>query len=489
MSELLDARRTHRADRTTAADRNPGGSGPPAWSQRAALPVLLAGIFLIILDFFIVNVALPSMQAGLHASSTTIEWVVAGYGLSFAVLLLAAGRLADRYGRRRLFMLGVGIFTVSSVACGVAPSATTLVLARLAQGAGAALISPTVLAIIGVLFEGRERARAISKYATVMGVAAAGAQLIGGVLVTADVAGLGWRTVFLINAPIGVGILLLAPRALPESRADAAGGLDVTGLLLATAGLTALVLPLLEGRQQAWPVWTWMSLAAAPVLLAAFAGRQRSVVRRGRVPLLDPRLFRSRSFSAGLGAQLAFWCGQASYFLVLGLFLQQGRGLSPLRAGLVFKILAGAYLVAAAAAPGLNACWGRLVVTAGALSLTAGHLALLAATVVVGIHGWVFTLVPGLVLTGAGMGLCIPPLTSTILNSANPQQAGAISGALSTVQQIGNAIGVAVIGLIYFAALHGGQARAFDLSVAALAALLAALIGLSAFLPRTARGL
>lgn len=469
---------------TTPRPAGPTGPAAAQRTRRSPLPVLLAGTFLIVLDFFVVNVALPPMQADLQASTTALEWVVAGYGLTFAVLLLTAGRLGDRFGRRRVFALGIGLFTLSSVVCGFAPDVTTLVAARLVQGAAAALISPTVLAIIGLVYAGAERARAISLYATVMGVAAAGAQLVGGALVTADVAGLGWRSVFLINLPIGLAALLATPRLVPESRADRPGRMDPAGLALVTLGLTALVLPLLEGRQQGWPLWTWATLAAAPLLLGAFALRQLSLARRGQQPLLDPRLFRSRGFSAGLVAQLTLWCGQASYFVVLALFLQQGRGLSPLRAGLVFTIMAATYLVASTWSARLTARFGRLVVTGGAVLLAAGHLALLAATVADGVGGSVFALAPGLALTGAGMGLCIPALTAIILGSADPDQAGAVSGTLSTVQQVGNAVGVAVIGLVFFPALSNGYAHAFELSVAALAGLLTALALLTALLPR-----
>ncbi|MGI8646708.1 MAG: MFS transporter [Mycobacteriales bacterium] len=481
MSKFLDTITPDRSSTSTQARRPLDGLRANHWLM---LPVLLTGIFLIVLDFFIVNVALPSMQTELHASASAIEWVVAGYGLTFAVLLLAAGRFGDRWGRKRLFILGVALFTLTSTACGIAPNATTLVVARLAQGAAGALISPAVLAIIGVVYTGAERARAISAYATVMGLAAVSDQLIGGLLVSADVAGLGWRAVFLINLPIGVAALALAPRLLPESREDNPARIDVSSLVLTTGGLTALVLPLLEGRQQGWPVWTWVSLGAAPLLIAEFVLRQRALLRRSQAPLLDLRLFRSRSFSVGLLAQVVLFSAQASYFLVLALFLQQGRGLSALKAGLVFTIVAVTYLLASAKAPTLAARWGRLVVTAGAVLLAAGHLELMLATMEVGVGGSVFTLAPGLLLAGAGMGLCITALTTTVLSSADPQQAGAVSGALSTAQQVGNTVGVGVVGLVFFGALGGGYAYAFELSLEVLAGLLGMLAVLTIFLPR-----
>src|SRR3954447_9672272 len=371
----------------------------PAAPGRLALPVLLTGTCLIVLDFFIVNVALVSVQRDLHAGPTALEWVVAGYGLTFAVLLLAAGRLGDRYGRRRMLGAGVALFTAASLLCGLAPSASVLVGARLLQGAGGALIGPTVLAFLGVLYQGPARARAIGSYATAMGLAAAGGQLVGGLLLQADVAGLGWRTIFLVNVPVGLAMIGLLPRALPESRAADAAPLDPVGLALATLALTAVVLPLVDGREQGWPAWTWVSLALVPVLLAVFVQRQWRQARGGGVPLVDPRWFRDRAFRVGTATQFAFWCGQASYFLVLALWLQAGRGLSALEAGLVFSVLAAAYLVASMRAPALLARFGRGVVVAGALLMAAGHAA---SALVVGAGGGLGAVVPCLLLTGGG---------------------------------------------------------------------------------------
>ena len=233
-------------------------------SRWAALPVVLAGTFMVVLDFFIVNVAMPAMQADLHAGTGALEWVVAGYGLTFATLLITAGRLGDQFGRRRLFSVGLALFTLASAACGLAWSPAALVAARLVQGVAAALLSPQVLSIIGVAYTGEDRVRALSVYGIVLGLAAVGGQLVGGVLVQADVAGLGWRSCFLINVPVGLAALALAPRLVPESRAGRSSRIDVAGTVLVTAGLTAIILPLVEGRQHGWPLWTWLSLGAAP---------------------------------------------------------------------------------------------------------------------------------------------------------------------------------------------------------------------------------
>jgi EmrB/QacA subfamily drug resistance transporter len=453
-------------------------------SRWLPLPVVLAGTFMVVLDFFIVNVALPSMQSELGASNTAIEWVVAGYALTSAIFVITAGRLGDRFGRRRMFSLGLALFTVASAACGAAGTPLELVIARLLQGVGAALLTPNVLSIIGVLYSGPDRVRSLSVYGTVMGLAAVGGQLIGGALIAADPAGLGWRSCFLINLPIGIAALVLAPRVIPESRQPVAPRLDRVGTVLATAALTAVVLPLLEGRQHGWPVWTWLSLGAAPVLLASLVAQQRRLARRGAVPLIDMALFRNRSFSAGLMTQLCFWAGQASFFVVLALYLQNGRGLHALPAGLVFTILAAAYVAASMRAPALSARHGRGVIAFGALVLACGHGLLLAAVADIGVGGALVALVPGLVLVGAGMGLVLAPLASTIMQSLEPERAGAASGMLTTMQNVGNAIGVAVTGVIFFGALHSGYARAFEFGVGELAVLLVGVAALTRLLPR-----
>jgi EmrB/QacA subfamily drug resistance transporter len=471
MTDVASTPRTT-APSPRAAGRDMVQAPPPP--HPLALAVLLTGTCLIVLDFFIVNVALPSMQTDLHASAAALEWVVAGYALTSGVFLLAAGRLGDRFGRRRMFCSGVALFTFASAACGLSPNAGLLVCARLLQGVGGAMISPSVLALIGVMYAGAARARAIGLYATSMGFAAASGQLLGGVLLHADIAGLGWRAVFLINVPIGLVGLVVVRRLVPESRAPEAAPVDVIGLVLVTTALVALVLPLVDGRAAGWPWWTWVSLAAAPVLATEFVLRQRSISRRGGAPLLDPTLFRSRSFTIGTVTQLGFWAGQASYFLVLALYLQFGRGLSALDSGAVFTILAVAYLVSSMRAPKLLSRWGRNVIVVGATSLALGHIAALLAVANVGSGGPVLALAPGLLLAGVGMGLCLAPITGTVLGAVEPQRAGAVSGALATTQQVGNALGVAVVGAVFFGSVGGGYAHAFGLSVAVLAGLLTA---------------
>lgn len=452
-------------------------------SKWLPLPVVLAGTFMVVLDFFIVNVGLPSIQGRLHAGSTAIEWVVAGYSLTSAIFVISGARLGDRFGHRQVFALGMAVFTLASAGCGAAATPTQLVVARLIQGVGAALLLPSILSIISTLYSGTDRLRALSAYGTTMGFAAAGGQLIGGALIALNPLGLGWRSCFLINVPIGALALVLTPALIPDSARPGRASLDPRGTALATATLVALVLPLVEGRQSGWPLWTWLSLAAAPALLALLVADQRRRSRKGGSPLLDLSLFADRSFSAGLLTQICFWAGQASFFVVLALYLQEGRGMRPLTAGLVFTVLAGAYSVAAAVAPRLSAKHGRRIITRGALVLAAGHALLLAAVLEIGTRGSLALLVPGLIAVGVGMGLVLAPLAGTILTAVDPARAGAASGMVSTMQNVGNAVGVAVTGVIFFGAVNGGYAHAFELAALELGVLLVAVAALSRLLP------
>jgi EmrB/QacA subfamily drug resistance transporter len=450
----------------------------------APLAVILCGTFVYILDFFVVNVALPSIQRGLAASPAAIEWVVAGYALTSASLLVTGGRLGDHYGRRKAFCAGIAAFTVTSALCAIAPDTGFLIAARLAQGVAAALMAPNVLSILGTTYSGPARVKAISAYGMVMGVAAAGGQLLGGLLIAADLAGLGWRVLFWLNVPVGAAALALAPRLVPESRAATAGRLDVRGAALLTTALVAIVLPLLDGRAHGWPAWSWACLAAGPVLLVVFAAHLRAVAGRGGQPLLDPAIFAIRAFRAGLTCQVLFWCQQAASYLLLALYLQEGRGLSPIKSGGVFAVLAAGYLVTSLRAPALTMRFGRRVVTTGALVAALGDVAL-----VLGVSGGhpVAALFPGLFLLGAGQGLCITPLTSTVLAHASATRAGSVSGALGTAQQVGNAIGVAISGVIFYGLLgHGdGYPAAYRWSLVEMAVLLGGVVALTFRIPRT----
>jgi EmrB/QacA subfamily drug resistance transporter len=446
--------------------------------------VILCGTFVYVLDFFIVNVALPTIQRDLGASASAIEWVVAGYALTSAALLVLGGRLGDHYGRRMAFCTGLVVFTASSVLCAVAPGAGFLIVARLVQGVGAAVMAPNILSILGTAYAGPARVKAITIYGMTMGVAAAGGQLIGGALIAANLAGLSWRMLFWVNVPIGLAALLAARRFVPESRAARAGRLDLRGAALFTGALVAIILPLLDGREDGWPAWSWACLAAGPVLLAAFGIYLRAMARRGAQPLLDPGIFTIATFRAGLICQVLFWCQQAASYLLLALYLQDGRGLSPIEAGGMFSALALGYLATSMRAPAFTLRFGRAVLATGAAVAAAGNIGLVLA--VSGGSGIpVALLLPGLLVLGAGQGLCITPLTTTVLAHADATTAGSVSGALATAQQVGNAIGVAVSGVIFYGLLSHGYAVAYGWSVAQMTVLLAAVAGLAFIIPRT----
>ncbi|WP_246016732.1 MFS transporter [Micromonospora pisi] len=441
------------------------GSQPrvPALPHRAALAVVLVGVFLTGLDFFIVNVAIPSMQADLRASEAQIQLIVASYALAYGVGLITGGRLGDLYGRRRTFILGMIVFTFASAACGVATGPGFLLVARLVQGLAAALMVPQVLAILSTVYSGEARARAINWYAATAGIAAVFGQLIGGILIREDLFGLGWRACFLINLPIGLAAALLAGRYVPESRAPGRHRLDLIGMVLVTLALVGICLPLIEGRAQGWPLWVWPCLLAGGLLLTVFVRQQRWRGANGGTPSMDMALFRERAFTAGLVAQLTFFASMASYFLVLALYLQQGRHLDPLDSGLVFGVLGLGYIITSMTARKVAARLGRQTIAIGCLIRILALVLQIWAVAKIGTSGSVGWLVPGLFLDGAGMGLAIAPLAATVLARVSADNAGAASGVLGTAQQVGNALGVALVGLVFYDVLSrgGGADRAY----------------------------
>jgi EmrB/QacA subfamily drug resistance transporter len=434
----------------------------------------MGGIFLVVLDFFIVNVALPSMQRDLHASDSGLEWVVAGYGLTFSALLIAVTRLGDRWGRRRMFSWGTALFVVASAACGAAPTTELLVGARLAQGVAGAMVSPMVLALIGDVYAGPRMPKAIGIYSMVMGLAAATGQLIGGILIHVDIADSGWRAIFWVNVPIGLAVVALSPRLLPDRRNTDAARIDLVELLLATTTLTAVLLPLLEGRRLDWPLWTWMSLVGAVVAGLLTVVRSRVLLRRGLRPMIEPEAFRSRTVRIAIAAQALLFVGMASYFLVLAIYLQNGRGLGALASGAVFTLVAIPYMLGTGNQRRLAARLGRWTVPAGAGIFALGHLVLLVAVAKHGVAGPLAGLVPGLALAGFGMGVALTALIDAAMGDVAPAYAGAVSGVLSTAQQVGNALGVAVVGMVFFGAVDGGYAHALEWSLVVLGSTTAA---------------
>ena len=449
---------------------------------RLPLLVLLAGIFLNVLDFFIVNVALPSIERDFHATATALEWVVAGYGLTYGAMLLAATRIGDSWGRRRMYAAGTALFVITSAACGLAPTMDVLVAARFAQGVGAAMLTPMVLALIGDVYSGAAYRRAIAAYSTAMGLAAVSGQLIGGILIQLDLFGLGWPSIFLVNVPVGIVTLALIRRTLPDVRSSSAARLDLLELALATAVLVAVLLPLMEGQSHGWPLWTWLSLAVGVLLTVPLVARAHTLQRRGGDPLLRVALDASPALRRGLIRQFLLFLGMASYFLVLALYLQTDRGLGPLGSGALFALVAVPYLAGSSRAAALVSRWGRLVGPASALIFLIGHMLTWVGVADTGANGSVLWLAPGLVVSGFGMGVCLTAQIGAVMSQAKPVDAAMVSGTMSTVQQLGNCIGVALIGLVYFGATTVGPGVAFQHSLVYLGGVMA-LLAVVAALP------
>jgi EmrB/QacA subfamily drug resistance transporter len=457
----------------------------PVRTPWPAIRVVLAGSFIAVLDTFIVLVAAPAMQADLHASDAQIQLVLAGYQLTYAIGLITGARLGDLYGRRRLFLAGMALFTLASVACGAAPTANALIAARVLQGAAAALMFPQVFSLIQVLVPAAERHRAFGMLGAVIGVATTIGQLAGGLLIGADLAGSGWRPAFWVNLPIGVVALLLARRLVPESRAAQARRLDLPGVAVLTVALLLLVAPLIEGRQRGWPAWTWWSLAASLPAFGAFALVERSAEAAGRAPLVSTSLLRERPFVVGMTLVTLGYAGVNSFFLVLSLTLQDGFGRSALGAGLAYTPLAAGFFAASLLAGRLAPRFGRRLLACGALTALAGFLGTAA------FAGHFALLMLPLVLVGVGNGILLTPLLNTVLAQIRPAEIGMASGVLSTGQQVGGVVGVAVIGVLFFPSLRtagAGQAafsHALAVAVWFNAALAAAVAALVFALPRS----
>jgi len=448
-SQVIAAERGHPH---TATMRAPAPDAPPAASLIALL-VMLTGTFMVVLDFFIVNVALPSLQKELLADGSMVQLVVAGYGLATAAGLITGGRLGDMFGRRRVFMLGLLLFTLASAGCGLAPNVEVLVAARVLQGLAGALLQPQVLAMIGLVYTGEARIKAFAAYGLTLGLSATLGQLVGGALIHADLAGLGWRSCFLINLPIGAAAMVMARRVIPQLPGNRGTRLDLAGTALVALASVAVVLPLVFGREQGWPQWAWLCLAMSVPLLAALAWQQRTLAFRGGAPLIAPALLAHRSFVLGLTTTLALFIGNGSFYFVLALYLQQGMELEPLASGLVFTSMAVGFFLASMAAPRLARRFGGAPIARGALLLALGHALQLANVAGAGGSHVVAWMVPLLFIEGAGLGIVIAPLVSVVLSGLPPQHAGVASGVVATVQQLGNAIGVALIGIVFYAQL------------------------------------
>ena len=433
------------------AHRPRHAGSPPAARELTGtgLIVVLVGVLLPMLDFFIVNVALPTIDRDLHASQPLLELVVSGYATAYALLLVLGGRLGDALGRKRLFMIGMAAFTLTSLACGLATSADMLVAGRIAQGASAALMVPQVLATIQAATTGQRRARALGRYGATGGLAAVLGQVLGGLLVSWNLDGTGWRPIFLVNVPIGLAGLVLAQRYVPDTRHGNAARVDGRGTVLLGLTVLAVLLPLTEGRSLGWPVWTFVLLALAPVFAAAFAVAEIGLERSGRTPLVPPSLLRHASMRRGLLLALPFFAGFGAFMFCYALLVQVGLHDSALTAGVGLVPMAAAFLLASLSTSRLLARYGARVLAAGG-TLQAVGLVVMAGTVYLGWpHLSVLALAPAMVIAGTGQGLVMSPLFGVVLSEVPPNSAGVGGGVLTTTQQTALALGVATLGSLF----------------------------------------
>ncbi|HET9381394.1 MAG TPA: MFS transporter [Streptomyces sp.] len=451
---------------TTLPDHQETPTGaPPVLRVGPVLLVLLSAMFFAQFDFFVVNVAAPSLEESIHASAAELELVVGGYAFAYAAGMITGGRLGDGYGHRRLFVIGTLAFGLTSLLCGVADTPAQLIAARLAQGLAGAIMVPPVLAVITAYFPDERKGRAMAWYGVSAGLGSIAGQVLGGALVASDFADLGWRTIFLINVPFCLVIAFAAMKVLPAHTRGAKTGLDPVGAFGVSLALALLLVPLTTGHASGWPAWTWISMVLALPVGAATLWWERGLAARGGNPVLVMSLFRSESFRGGVIASVAFMLYFGSFMFTLTLLLQAGLGLDPLEAGLVFSPMGILFTATSLIGGRLTARWGMnaLVVSGGvtALGLAMLALRLIAADTDTGLPYIVLCLC----LVGAGNGVVLPALFGAALTTVRPQDAGTASGILTTSQQFASAAGVAAVGALFFA-VAGGNPTGQDWSEA-----------------------
>ena len=430
---------------TTPAPRN-----PVRWFVFA---VVIAANVMDLMDATIVNVAGPSIRAALGGSASTLQWLPAGYTLAFAVFLITGARLGDMFGRRRLFLIGSAGFTVMSAACAVAPSMEVLIVFRVLQGSFGALMIPQGFGMIKEVFDDEEITKVFGAFGPVMGLSILAAPILAGALVEANLWGVGWRLVFLINVPIGVAAFAGAVRVLPRTVAHPGIRLDIGGMVLIGVALSVIIYPLIQGRAAGWPVWTFLLLAAGAVLLGAFALWER---RPHGDPLIEPGLLANRTYTSGILVALAFFGAFGGLVLCVSLFAQLGEHFSPVHAGLTLMAMVVGMIAGMGAGFALVKPLGRHLLHIGVAIVAAGAV-VLAMSVTGTRTASTLDLAPGLFLFGLGAGLSIGQLFDFILAGVGMNEVGSASGVLEAVQQVSSALGVAALGTVFFSAFTGSD--------------------------------
>jgi len=442
---------------TTTGSALPPTAAPAEEANRRwlVLVLLLLGQFMGLVDVFIVNVAMPSIGRDFDASGAFLQLVVGGYIISYAMLLITGARLGDLYGRRQMYLVGVVVFTIMSAACALAPNATTLVIFRIAQGAGAAVMVPQIMSVIQMRFTGKARAQALSAYGAVLSTGAVAGLVLGGVLVNADLFGTSWRPVFMVNVPIGVALIALVPRLLPQDAPTQRRRLDLYGLAVAVPAVFLLVLPAVLGRELDWPAWTFVCIAAGLVLAVVFVQLERRIAARGGDPLLNFSVLGASGIAVGMVTLVCVQLTYGGFLFVFTVHLQAGLGETALRAGLTYLPMSITF--------GLTGFfWRKLperlhpLLAPSGLALSAIAYGLIGIAMHDGTSGgwlmWVATM-----LNGVGMGLSTSPLLTQSLVNVPMMQAADASGLLTTVVQLGQVAGIAIFGAIYLSlAEHAG---------------------------------
>ncbi|MGI8333205.1 MFS transporter [Actinomadura scrupuli] len=464
---------------TEAAETGRPTAADPEWPgyrwRWIALFVILAGEVMDLLDALVTNIAAPTMRADLGGSATMIQWLGAGYTLAMAVGLMTGGRLGDLYGRKRMFLLGALGFTAGSLLCAISQSPEMLVGSRVLQGLFGAVMLPQGLGMIKEMFPPKQMGAAFGAFGPVMTLSSIGGPIMAGWLIDADYFGTGWRMIFLINLPLGLGAFLAGLKWLPRADAGLARAtrLDVPGMLIATAAAVLLVYPLVQGRELGWPAWTFVSMAASAALFVFFAWFELRKKRSGADPLIEPSLFVKRGFTGGLVVGLVFFSAMTGFSLAFSLYTQIGLHYSPLKAGLAGVPMSIGMVAGFGMAQAVQR-FGRKVIHTGVAIMAAGVVGVVVTLQLAGIGVTPWQLAPALVLTGLGMGLLMAPFFDTVLAGVEPHETGSAGGTLTAIQQLGAALGVAVLGTIFFGLLGRHVASAGDAAAPGLRAELTA---------------
>jgi EmrB/QacA subfamily drug resistance transporter len=450
------------------------------------LGVILIAEIMDLLDSTIITIAAPTVRVDLGGSTATMQWWSAAYTMAFGVFLIVGGRLGDAFGRRRLFIIGIAGFTLMSVACALAPSPDWLIVTRALQGASGALLIPQGLGVIKTMFPPEEMGGAFGAFGPVMGIAAICGPILAGWLVSADLFGTGWRMIFLINLPVGALGLVGALALMPESTSSRRVRLDLVGVGLISLASLCIIYPLVQGREEGWPLWIFGILALGIVLLGVFALAER---RGHGSPLIEPSLLQNRAFTGGLALGVVFFTAFGGLGLVLSLYTQLGLGFSPLHAGLTLAPLSLGAAIGAGSSFALIPRFGRLVLQLG-LAVIVPSMVALALTVQhtgAGTSSW--DLAPSLAACGIGLGWVFGPMFNIILAGVREHEVGSASGTLTAIQQLGNSLGVALLATLFFSVINDGDtsSTALERTTIVAAVLFALSLVLSFLMPRNAR--